>query len=255
MGSLVNRRVLVTRARTGQSQLAALLEAEGAEAILIPTIEIAPPVSWCGLDAALTTVRAYDWVIFTSANAVRSFAARARVLGLAAAPKRVAVVGPATAAAVEESLGMRAEVMPNEYVAEALVEALRPHAEGSAMLLVRAEVARDLLPEAMVAAGAQMTIATAYRNVIPAGSQVAIRELFTSQVPDAITFTSASTAENLADLLGAAVLKMPAGVVLASIGPVTSEAMRRLGWEPSVEADSATLSGLVAVLAGHFRGI
>lgn len=123
------------------------------------------------------------------------------------------------------------------------------------MLLVRAEVARDLLPEAMVAAGAQMTIATAYRNVIPAGSQVAIRELFTSQVPDAITFTSASTAENLADLLGAAVLKMPAGVALASIGPVTSEAMRRLGWEPSVEADSATLSGLVAVLAGHFRGI
>jgi len=116
-------------------------------------------------------------------------------------------------------------------------------------------VARDLLPEAMVAAGAQMTIATAYRNVIPAGSQVAIRELFTSRMPDAITFTSASTAENLADLLGAAVLKMPAGVALASIGPVTSEAMRRLGWEPSVEADSATLSGLVAVLAGHFRGI
>ncbi len=254
--------MLVTRAAGQASALAELLAARGFEPVLIPTIEIAPPESYCGLDAALTTLRAYDWVVFTSANAVRAFAARAKMLGLGANPRRVAVVGPATAKAVEEALGCGVDLMPGEYVAEALGAALTavlggvggdPETHASfasvghpaSVLLVRAAVGRDVLPEALTAAGATVTIAEAYRNVIPSGSVEALRELFTRGSLEAITFTSGSTTVNLRGLLDAAALAVPKGTVLASIGPVTSKAMREVGLEPTVEAAESTIAGLV----------
>ncbi len=238
-------RVLVTRAAGQGSALAELLAARGMEPVLIPTIEIAPPESYCGLDAALTTLRAYDWVVFTSANAVRAFAARAKMLGLGANPRRVAVVGPATAKAVEEALGCGVDLVPEEYVAEALVEALAPLVGGASVLVVRAAVARDALPQTLTAAGATVTIVEAYRNVVPSGSVGALRELFAVGELEAITFTSGSTAVNLKGLLDAAGVGVPVGTVLVSIGPVTSKAMREVGLEPTVEAAESTIAGLV----------
>ena len=144
--------------------------------------------------------------------------------------RRVAVIGPATARAVRES-GLAAEVdlMAERYVAEGLAEALAPHARGASMLLVRAAEARDVLPEALVAAGAEVTIAAAYRTVVPAGSGELLRELFLESPPDAITFTSASTVRNMEGLMAEAGVGMPEGVVLASIGPITSGALREMG--------------------------
>jgi uroporphyrinogen-III synthase len=252
---LANRRILITRAAGQASKLAALLEAEGAETIVIPTIEIAPPSSWCALDAALSELRSFDWLLFTSANAVQAFVERARALGVAAYPKRIAVIGPATAAAVKED-GLAADepqlLLPERYVAESLAEALLPYAAGARMLLVRAAAARDVLPETLRAAGAYVMIAEAYRNVVPHESAGSLRALFATRPPDAITFTSASTAHNLASLLDGAGLNVPAGVALASIGPVTSQAMRELGLEPTAEAAEATLPALVSALAGYF---
>ncbi len=240
--------MLVTRARKQASALAEMLEAAGATPILIPTIEIEAPSSYRALDHALASLRQYDWLIFTSANAVEMFARRAEAMGLRPRPRRVAVIGPATAKAVRETLKLRVDCMPDRFVAEGLVEAMRDKAKNASMLLVRAAVARDVVPSALKAAGARVTIANAYRNVVPEESVPEIQELFRSDPPDAITFTSASTAQNLHALLEAAEVRIPEGTVLASIGPITSQAMRELGMEPTVEAKEATIASLVEAL-------
>ena len=237
--------MLVTRARGQASALVELLEAEGAEAIVIPTIEIVEPESFAEMDEALGRLAEFGWVIFTSANAVEVFAARTRLVeGL-----KVAVIGPATGKAVERLLGRAADLMPNEFVAESLLESLLPVAKGAAMLLVRAAVARDVLPEKLRAAGARVTVVDAYRTVVPEGSVTALKELFGTRPPDAVTFTSGSTVRNLADLMALAGVVMPGGMVMASIGPVTSGVMREVGWEASVEAAEATIPALVKALS------
>ena len=121
------------------------------------------------------------------------------------------------------------------------------------MLLVRAAEARDLLPEALAAAGAHVTIAQAYRNVVPPAAAPALAQLFTTSPPDAITFTSASTAQNLAAILTSAGLTIPSHSTLASIGSITSQAMRELGMVPTVEARQATIESLVQALIDHHR--
>ncbi len=240
--------MLVTRPRHQASALAALLAAAGAEPILIPTIEIVPPASFAALDAALGKLRSFDWLIFTSANAVRVFAERAQTNGQPPNPRRIAAIGPATSQAVQALLHRPVDRMPERYVAEALAEALLSDAAGSSMLLVRAAVARDVVPETLKARGARVTIADAYRTVVPEDSIVQLQRLFASEPPEAITFTSASTAQNFVALLDRAHVEIPEGMVLASIGPITSQAMRELCLEPTVEAREATLAGLVAAL-------
>jgi uroporphyrinogen-III synthase len=246
-------RVLVTRPRHQASALAELLVAAGAEPILIPTIEIVPPASFDALDDSLKELDGFDWLIFTSANAVQVFAERAQALGVEVHAKRIAVIGSATARAAREFLGRSPDLVPEHATAEGLAEALLAYAAGSSMLLVRAAVARDVLPERLKAAGARVRIAEAYRNVIPADSIREIQELFASDPPDAVTFTSASTAQNLHALLDAAELEIREGTVLASIGPITSRAMREVGMEPTVEAGEATIASLVDALLASAR--
>lgn len=204
------------------------------------------------MDAALDSIRSFDWLIFTSANAVQSFVDRARFLKLDPQAKRVAAIGSATAKAIVEA-GLTVDLIPPQAIAESLAEALTRHAPNSSILLVRAAAGRDLLPDSLIAAGAKVTIAEAYRNVIPTESVEELRTLFTTNPPDAITFTSGSTATNLVALLEAASLKIPDGVVLASIGPVTSQAMRELGTEPTIEASEATIPALVASLSSFWQ--
>ena len=255
VSSLAGKRVLVTRASKQASELVDRLRAEGAIVILIPTIEIVEPKLFDGLDAALTAMQQYDLVLFTSANAVRTFGERARLLGIEIEPKRIGVVGPATARAVEE-IGLRVDVMPPKFLAESLAEVLLPEANGLRVLLVRAEVAPDLLPEALKSAGALVTIAAAYANRIPEGSVAAMRELFGGDgAPDAITFTSASTATNLIAVLEAAGLRLPEESVRASIGPVTSRTLREIGFPAHVEAAEAGIESLVEALQRRFSGI
>ncbi len=245
----------MTRARGQASALAALLEAQGATVIQIPIIEIAAPESFESLDGAIQELAVFDWLIFTSANAVHALVERARVLGVELVLPRVAVIGPATASALlAAGLVERVSLMPKKFVAEELVEALLPHAAESRMLLVRAAAARDVLPERLREAGADLTIAEAYRTVVPMESVEALRGLFRDAPPDAITFTSASTAVNLAGLLEVAEVGLPERTALASIGPITSRAMRGGGMEPSLEAGESTVGSLVEGLGRYFGG-
>jgi uroporphyrinogen-III synthase len=249
---LTHKRILITRTRHQASDLAAQLEALGATTILIPTIEIVPPTSFAALDAALTCLRTYDWLLFTSANAVEAFHRRAQFLHLTQLPKKIAVIGPATMNAAN-AIGLTVDLIPQQYIAESLAAALLPEARGKSFLLVRAAEARDHLPETLTAAGATVTIAEAYRNQLPAESIPALQALFASPetYPDAITFTSASTARNLCALLEAADLTLPPNITLASIGPITSETLRNLGHEPTIEASEPTIPALIQSLLAH----
>ncbi len=251
---LESRRILVTRPRGQASVLATLLAEQGAEPILIPTIELAPPRSWCALDAALASIRSFDWLLFTSANAVHAYVNRARTLNLLPQAKRIAAIGPATAKAIRETgLAPAVDLIPPYYIAESFAEALTPHAPGATMLLVRAAQARDTLPETLTAAGAQITIAEAYQTIVPQDSIQSLTTLFRPPTAlDAITFTSASTAQNLRALLDQARVSIPEGIILASIGPITSQAMRDLALTPTVEARESTIPALVEALQMHF---
>lgn len=250
MLALENKRILITRSRHQSSALAARLSALGAIPILIPTIEIVPPESYVSLDAALAKLDIFDWLVFTSPNAVEVFAQRPKPSLVRA---KIAVIGPATAQAVQES-GFHVDLIPPRYIGESLAEALAPDVAGKHILLIRAAVARDVVPEALTRAGAAVLIADAYSNRIPTESIPALRLLFESptNLPDAITVTSASTARNLVSLLEAAGLPLPSSIVLASIGPITSQALRDLGLVPNLEASEPTIPALVQALADFF---
>lgn len=272
MTPLAHRRILITRTRHQASDLATQLEALGATPILIPTIEIAPPTSFCALDTALACLHTYDWLIFTSANAVDAFHQRITSLEIRvphlpdsttvdkvgnrasdphSAPEpqkfpKIAAIGPSTAKAVQ-GIGLTVDLLPPQYVAESLAEAIKPHALNSNFLLIRAAEARDILPTALTAAGATVTIADAYRNQIPPDSIPALQSLFATAVnyPDAITFTSSSTATNLLALLEAAGLSLPPEIQRISIGPITSQTLRDLDLPPHAEAAQPTIPALV----------
>ncbi|MDP9037655.1 MAG: uroporphyrinogen-III synthase [Acidobacteriota bacterium] len=252
-GTLAGKRVLVTRAPHQASVLADRLRESGAEPVLIPTIAIAEPHSLAALDAALACLETYDWMVFTSANAVEAFHRRAQFHRITQLPRRIAAIGPATERAAN-AVGLAVDLVPDKSVAESLAEALLPQASGSRFLLVRAAEARDLIPDALRNAGGAVTVAEAYRNEVPASSVAALRELFATResLPDAATFTSASTARNLAALLEEAGLVLPETVVRASIGPITSAAMRDLGMASHLEAGEPSPAALVQALAAYF---
>ncbi len=256
--ALGGKRVLITRAPRQASELADRLRALGATAVLIPTIEIGPPASFAALDVALATLDDFDLVVFTSANAVEAFQQRAQFLAVAPAPRRIAVVGPATARRVE-AIGLHADVVPPVFTAESLAQTILqsglPGVSGQRILLVLAEQAPETLRCALVAAGARVTVATAYGNRVPEASLAAVAELFAepSGLPDAVTFTSSSTARNLVALMESVGCTLPDSVARVSIGPVTSRTLRELGLPPHIEAAEPTIAALVDSLTVHFR--
>ena len=206
---LAGRTILVTRARHQAGRLAEALRAVGAQVVEIPAIAIVPPDSYAELDRALGILQQYQWLIVTSANAVAALRARLAVAD-AFSHLQIAAVGSATAAALRE-LGLAVAVTPAEYVAESLVEALGSRVDGQRVLVARAAVSRDVIPDALRARGATVDVTDAYRTVIPEESVTEIRTLFgpDGRVPDAATFTSSSTATNFAALLGAAGVAWP----------------------------------------------
>jgi len=269
----VKHRILITRSPRQASDLADRLRALGAEPILIPTIALESPTTFEPLDDALGRLDSFHWLIFTSANAVEAFGRRAFPQGLKPTEKsealnvraeartlqsrlKIAAIGPATGRAVTEILGRAPDLIPPQAVAESLAEALLPHAKpGVRFLLVRAQLsrdqsARDPIPYTLRAAGADLTIVPAYRTVIPAGSAEQIEFLFADPNcwPDAITFTSSSTATNLFALLESAGLTLPPEILRASIGPITSQTLRDLGYPPQLESAEATVQALVEIL-------
>jgi len=225
----------------------------GADVIEIPFIEIRPPESWAPLDQAIARILDYDWLILTSANGVQMLFARLAKLGKSEADLLhldIAAIGPATARVIEQH-GLPVDVVPEKYVAESVVEALEGEVKGKRVLLVRAKVARDVIPRELTALGAKVDVAEAYETVLPGTSAAALRVVLRDpeRRPHAITFTSSSTVHNFLDLLGKENVALLTDVKLASIGPVTSETMRKLGLEPHIEAAEYTVPALAQALA------
>jgi uroporphyrinogen-III synthase len=269
-------RVLVGRARHQASALSAELRNLGAQVLEIPFIEIRKPHSYQPLDSALKNLATYDWLILTSVNGVEAMWARMEklkldfalfregheftrvatrtksVAALAAAVRRlrVAAIGPATKKAIEQR-GVKVDVVPKEYVAESVVRSLRRRVNGKRVLLVRAKVARDVIPRELRRAGAHVDVVEAYETVVPQSSRPRLRAALKNprQRPHVITFTSSSTVRNFATLLGGSRAHTSLdGILTASIGPVTSSTLFELGLGVDIEAKQFTIPGLVEAI-------
>jgi uroporphyrinogen-III synthase len=291
---LKNVRILVGRARHQASALSSQLRSLGATVLEIPFIEICKPRSFRPLDAALRNLESYDWLILTSVNGVeamwrrvekvkragrktntgvardlekfreghgfsRAATAELSIPALAAAVRRlhIAAIGPATKAAIE-GRGMKVDVVPKEYVAESVVRSLKKKVKGKRVLLVRAKVARDVIPRELRRAGARVDVVEAYETVVPPSSRARLRAALTNprRRPNVITFTSSSTVRNFVALLGAPRFSRARrldGIKSASIGPVTSSTLRELGMPADIQATQFTIPGLVKAIAKSIK--
>jgi len=253
---LRGRRVLVTRSREQAPELASALRRAGAEPVLAPLIEIAPPADWRAVDAALELAGGWDALLFTSANAVRALAerARSRGVGLAALAERVYCVGPSTAeAARREGLavhGVPAAQLDAEGLLERVAQELPPR--GRRFLFACAEQARDALPSGLRAAGARVEVVVVYRTLAAAADGAALRERIARGELDALTFASPSAAKHFAELMGESGLAAARRCVVAAIGPQTAEALSKLGLAPDAVATRASGAALVEALAAGF---
>lgn len=255
---LAGRTILVTRARHQAGSLSTQLQALGAKVIELPAIEIVSPDSYEPLDTALRNLSSYQWLVVTSANTVGVLAERLTLLGLHLSVLkhlRVAAVGRSTAEVLERA-GVRVDVVPERYVGESLAAALKDQVQGSRVLLVRAAIARDVVPEALTRCGALVDNVDAYNTVLPESSIARGREVLDrgSPLPDAVTFTSSSTVTNFFRLLKElGRTRPPAGLRALSIGPITSATLREHGWEPAAEAVEHTVPGLVEAAVRALR--
>ena len=255
---LLGRRVLVTRAAHQAGKLSEGLRALGAEPVEVPVLEIRPPASFEPLDAAIRQLNSYDWLILTSANAVPVLAERAAALGIVLAKPvrlKVAAIGEATAAAARLS-GLQVDFVPEAYIAESLVDGLLKSLQNQPsrqrILLVRAAVARDVIPDALRAAGAEVDVVEAYRNVLPDAAPEQLRQALGKGI-DAATFTSSSSATHLAEAARVAGVAWPlAAVPAVSIGSITSQTLRELGWLPAAEANPSDIPGLISAVVELF---
>jgi len=252
---LAGRRVLVTRAAHQAGKLSDGLRTLGAVPIEVPVLEIRPPASFEPLDTALKSLASYDWLVLTSANTVRALAERSAFLGVELgrfASLKVAAVGSATAKAAREA-GFAVTFVPESYLAESLVMGLPGDVSAQRILLARAEIARDVVPDSLRHAGAIVDVVDAYRNVLPEAAPEQLRAALAGGI-DAATFTSSSSATHLADAARESCIPWPfAGVPAVSIGPITSQTLRELGWEPAIEANPSDIPGLIAALVCFFQ--
>lgn len=289
--SLSGIRVLVGRARHQAGALSSELRKRGAMVIEIPFIEIRKPRSFQPLDAALKNLDVYDWLILTSVNGVEAMWERLEKLGLRDASTtrvvantmpgegqdfsravclppsnsalaaegplpRIAAIGPATKKAIEQR-GGKVNIVPKEYIAESVVRSLKNKVKGKRVLLVRAKVARDVIPRELRKAGAHVDVVEAYETVVPQSSRVRLRASLKNpkKRPHVVTFTSSSTVRNFVELLGPAQKARSsslAEIQMASIGPVTSSTLRDQGFSVNIAAKEFTIPGLIAAIVKKF---
>lgn len=258
--------MLVGRARHQAGALSHELRQLGARVIEIPFIEIRRPPSFRRLDSALNDLGRYDWLILTSVNGVEAMWQRMKVLRVkkrSLEHLRVAAIGPATRKAIEQR-GLKVDIVPKEYVAESVVRSLKKKVRAKCVLLVRAKVARDVIPRELRKAGAQVDVAEAYETVVPESSRRKLQAVLkdAKRRPQVVTFTSSSTVRNFVELLNSGKTKAGGqecpphtnldGIRMASIGPVTSATLRELGLPVDIKAKEFTISGLVEAIARSF---
>ncbi len=255
---LFGKRIVVTRTREQASELVSLLEENGAFCLEHATISIVPPDSWQEADAAIDTLAYFDWIVFTSINAIHSFFKRlfergfdARIMqGL-----RIAAVGRVTADCLLQ-YGLQADLLPEKFTGEGLVESLVAQGmSGKKVLIPRAFEARKVLEEGLTKAGAHVSIAPVYQNVPPvADGQVLRKEIEAGDI-DMVTFTSSSTVHNFVAMLACRNNKELAellnGVLIASIGPITGKTVEEYGLKVDVQPDIYTIPAMVEAIVSH----
>ncbi len=238
--ALAGKRVLVTRPRHQAAALSELLREAGALPIELPVIEIVPSAS-AELIGSLRRLDEYDWLVFTSANTVR-------IVGELLDPghqAQIAVIGDATASALDER-GLTVDLVPDEFVAEAVLEALiQRGVTGKRVLLPQAEIARDVLANGLRDAGAIVDVVAAYSTRLPEQVDQRIVAAVLAGEIDIVTVTSPSTVRNLLTLIGGS---LPAATTVACIGPVTAEAARQAGLRVDIMAGEYSIPGLVRAL-------
>lgn len=238
--------ILVTRPKDQADDLVEPLRQQGADVLLQPAIQIAPPDDWKNVDAAANRLAEFDWLVFSSSNGVRYFLDRLcstgsdlRKLGRI----RLAAIGPGTAEELAR-YHLKADLVPDEYRAEALADALAGQAAGRRFLLARASRGREVLAETLTAAGGNVQQVVVYRNMDVDQPEPRIAEAMRDGDVDWVTVTSSTIARSLHRLFGESLRRCR----LASISPVTSATLRELGYEPAVEAQQYTMAGLVEAI-------
>lgn len=256
---LFGKRVLITRSRSQASVLAEKIEALGGEPYEFPTIDIADPDDYGPLDKAIAEIESYDWLVLTSVNGVQYFMNRMRWLrkdvrnlhGI-----KIVAIGPKTREEIEK-YGIFCEFMPEEFVAEAIIEIFKGEdVQGKKVLLPRADIARKILPDTLRSMGAVVNEATAYKTVMGAGNTEELIKLLEEKRIHVLTFTSSSTVKNFVKKLGSDnVQRLLDGVVVASIGPITSASAKDLGLKVDVQAAEYTIDGLVQGVLDYFHTV
>lgn len=242
---LFGKKILVTRARAQASKLSNALKNLGADVIECPTIKIVEPSdNYAAADSAIKNLRGFDWIIFTSTNGVEKFFERLKVHGLdARALNKVAAIGSATAEKLS-NFGITADIVPKDFVAESLADALKNFISGKKVLIARAEIARDVLPEALKNFDAEVTVAPFYKTDAESPAQINF------DLIDLITFTSSSTVKNFVAAYGVEVLKK---ISSAAIGPITAQTLEDFGVTPAVVAEEFTIDGLVEAIKKFYE--
>jgi len=249
--------VLVTRPREQAAEFADLLAGYGATIETFPTIAIMPPSDWTSLDKAIAGLSRYDWIIFTSANGPRFFLERLKCAGLDArafATARLCAIGPGTAEALAKA-GLMVDLIPETYQAEGVVDIFQKiDVRGKRILIPRAEVARDLLPDELRVREADVTVAVAYRTVRPEGDIEALKAKFRRGDVQVVTFTSSSTVKHYVEFFASReeAAMLTAKAVVACIGPITAQTAEAAGLKVSIRGKSNTVPALADAIAEHF---
>jgi uroporphyrinogen III methyltransferase/synthase len=257
---LFGKRIVVTRTREQASDLVALLEEYGANCLEYSTINIEPVADYQVLDREIARLSSCGWLIFTSLNAVTYFFRRLRELGLdsrSLAGPRIAVVGRATGDELRR-YGITADLLPEKFTSEGLTEALIAAGVAKKRIVVpRALAARDVLPEMLTAAGAEVVIAPVYQNVPPQGRKEQLREELAAGEIDMVTFTSSSTVTNFLTMVDAAspeeLKQLMAGVEIATIGPITAKTVADSGLTVGVQPEQFTIPDMVQAIVAYYR--
>jgi uroporphyrinogen III methyltransferase / synthase len=253
---LFGKRILVTRARDQAVEFTELLKLYGADPVEFPTIEVVPPESWDALDEGIRRIEEYDWLIFTSVNGVVYFLERLRAGGKdirALRGIKLCAIGPRTAQEIER-MGVRVDLIPDEYVAEALIEQMgRRELKGRRVLIPRAAVARDILPEALTRMGARVDVVPAYRTIRPTRDVDWVKNVLQARQISVITFTSSSTVRNFVDMFGPdEARRLLQGVAVACIGPITAKTVEDYGLAVQILPKDSTIPSLAQAIVEHF---
>lgn len=254
---LRGKRILVTRAGAQARDLVEQIVALGGEAVEFPTIKIEPPEDFAAFDRVIEKIESYDWLIFTSVNAIEPFLSRLYRAGKTAASLqalKIGAIGPETARRLQAA-GLRVDLVPRRYQAEGILEAMTPQEmKNKRVLIPRAGEAREVLPETLRTWGASVDVVVAYRTALTEADIGALASRLRQGGIDVITFTSSSTVKNFIRLLGGGKLTEVAGKsAIACIGPITAQTVTQLGGRSEIVATEFTTAGLTRAIIEHFR--